>query len=112
MLLGLDGSLPTVHGDVTAGVALLLAAPEKLRVGFSGQFDDASLDTRSGHGMRFGLGWHPAAWPRLELRAGLDWYKADRSADAALSRNGRHAGTVAQPEHAVTSMRLAVHYRF
>jgi hypothetical protein len=62
--------------------------------------------------MRLGLGWQPAAWPTLELQAGLDWWKVGRSADAALSRNGRHAGTVAQPEHAVTSMRLAVLYRF
>ena len=111
-LLGLDARFPTTHGEVTAGAALLLAAPEKLRVGFSGQFDDVSFDTRPAHGMRLGLGWQPAAWPMLELRAGLDWWKVGRSADAALSRNGRHAGTVAQPEHAVTSMRLAVLYRF
>jgi hypothetical protein len=111
-LLGLDARFPTTHGDVMAGAALLFAAPEKLRVGFSGQFDDVSFDTRPAHGMRLGLGWRPAAWPTLELQAGLDWWKVGRSADAALSRNGRHAGTVAQPEHAVTSMRLSVLYRF
>jgi hypothetical protein len=111
-LLGLDARFPATHGEVMAGAALLLAAPEKLRVGFSGQFDDVSFDTRSAQGLRLNLGWQPAAWPALELRAGLDWWKVGRSADAALSRNGRHAGTVAQPEHAVTSMRLAVLYRF
>lgn len=112
LLLGLDARYPTAHGEFTAGAALLLAAPEKLRVGFSGQFDDASFDTRPAHGLRLGLGWHPAAWPRLELRAGLDWWKVERSADVALYRNGRLAGFVAQPEHAVSSMRLAVLYRF
>lgn len=111
-LLGLDVRFPTAHGEVMAGAALLLAAPEKLRVGFSGQFDDVSLDTRSSYGMRLGLGWHPTAWPKLELHAGLDWWKVGRSADVALSRNGRHAGTVAQPEHAVASIRMAVLYRF
>lgn len=112
VLLGLDARFPTTHGEVMAGAALLLAAPEKLRVRFSGQFDEVSFDTRPAHGMRLGLGWRPAAWPNLELHAGLDWWKVGRSADAALGRNGRHAGTVAQPEHAVTSVRLAALYRF
>lgn len=111
-LLGLDAKFATTYGEVMAGAALLFAAPEKLRVGFSGQFDDVSFDTRPAHGMRLGLGWQPAAWPNLELHAGLDWWKVARSGDAALNRNGRHAGTVAQPEHAVASMRLAVLYRF
>ena len=111
-LLGMEARFPTTQGEVTAGAALLLAAPEKLRVGFSGQFDEVSFDTRPAHGMRLGLGWQPAAWPNLEVHAGLDWWKVARSGDAALNRNRRHAGTVAQPEHALTSMRLAVLYRF
>ena len=112
LLLGLEARYPIAYGEIAASAALVLAAPEKLRVGFSGLLDEASLETRSTTGVRLGLNWRPAAWPNAQLHGGLDWWKVGRSGDVPVSRNGRFAGTIAQPEHVVRNITLGVRYWF
>jgi len=113
LLLGLDSRywMPQ-YGQFSASIAVVLARPEKLRVGFSGVLDDASLDTRSAAGVRLGLGLRPAAWPKTELRGGFDWLKVGRSGDAPVTRNGVFAGTIAQPEHIKRAITLGLRYWF
>lgn len=82
-----------------ADIGLVLATPERLRVGFSDVLDPASLETRRARGIRISARYRPAFAPALELRAGFDWIRIGRSADAPLTRNGQFIGTVAQPEH-------------
>ena len=86
-------------GVVLTELALVLATPERMRVDFSGLLDSASLTTRRAPGVRVGTRFVPALSPHLELRAAYDWMRIERSDDAPLTRNGRFAGTVAQPEH-------------
>ena len=99
LVVGADHTWQPAMGTVTLDAAALLAAPERLRVGFSGLLDPAALTTRRGHGVRLGTTVHPAFAPRLALRARYDWSKTPRSAEAPLTANGRFVGTVAQPEH-------------
>jgi opacity protein-like surface antigen len=113
LLLGLDSRYWIArYGQASANAALVLARPEKLRVGFSGVLDDASLETRSATGLRFGFGLRPAAWRNVELRASADWLKVGRSDDAPVARNGVFAGTIAQPEHVKRAFTLGLRYWF
>jgi len=93
---------------VSAEAAVVVAEPERLRVGFSGLLDPVAFDTRRGHGVRLGAGWHPAFAPRVALRARYDWLKVARSGDAPLTLNGQFAGTVAQPEHTRRGVTLTI----
>jgi hypothetical protein len=92
---------------------MVFAGPEHLRVQFDQQlFDDASLSTKSALGLRFGLGFQPAALPDLSLQAELDWIEIERSDNAVLRRNGVPVGTVAQPKHERAAFSLRARYWF
>jgi hypothetical protein len=95
-------------GTVAVDAAAVVAAPERLRVGFSGVFDPASFETRRAWGARLGAAMRPAFAPWLEVRGRYDWLKTPRSGDAGLTANGVYAGTVAQPEHVRQGLTLTV----
>ncbi|MFC5477488.1 hypothetical protein [Massilia suwonensis] len=86
-------------GLILSDLALVLSTPERMRVDFHGLLDQATLSTRRAPGLRAGASFNPGFSPNLELRAAYDWMRIGRSGDAPLTRNGRFAGTVAQPEH-------------
>jgi len=86
-------------GTMSVDAAAVVAAPERLHVGFSGVLDPVSFETRRGYGVRLGAAMRPAFASWLELRGRYDWIKTPRSGDAGLTANGLYAGTVAQPEH-------------
>jgi hypothetical protein len=112
LLLGTGATWRPAAGMVSAEAALVLAAPERMRIGFSGLFDPVSLDTRRGHGLRFGAGIRPAWAPSLQLRGRLDWLKVPRSGGAALTANGAFQGLVTQPEHVRKALTLELAYLF
>lgn len=113
LLLGLETRHAwSPYGTIGASAAIVLAQPERLRVGFSGVLDEASLRTRSATGLRLGLSLRPQAWPALEWHLDVDRIRVGRSADAPVSRNGAYAGTVAQPEHIKRAISLGMRYRF
>jgi hypothetical protein len=95
-------------GMVSADAGVVLAQPERLQVGFSGLLDPVSFETRRSHGIRLGADLRPAWAPWLALRSRYDWVKTPRSGDAAVTRNGQFAGTVAQPAHARQALTLTV----
>jgi len=99
LMLGASRAWQPPVGQLASDAAAVLAAPERLRVGFSGLLDPTAFATRRGHGVRLGAALRPAAAPSLEVRGQYDWIKTPRSADAPLSYQGQLAGTVAQPEH-------------
>jgi hypothetical protein len=102
-----DGS-----GALFAELALVLAAPGRLRVGFSGMLDSASLNTPSSHGLRLGAGMRPAFAPQLELHLGYDWIRVTRSSDVPIALGGRPIGTMAQPEHRQRAITLSASFIF
>lgn len=108
LLLGVNKVWQGPAGLVAADLAVLVSTPERMRVGFSGLLDPVALDTRHGRGLRLGASLRPGFAPALELRAGYDWIRIRRSADAAVTRNGQFAGTVAQPEHVRQGLSLTV----
>lgn len=107
-ILGAAKTWQPAAGMVTSDLSLLVATPERLRVGFSGLLDTTTLDTRRGHGLRLGASLHPAFAPTLELRGAYDWVGVKRSGDAPVTRNGQFAGTVAQPEHIRQALTVTV----
>jgi hypothetical protein len=111
-LLGTGKTWRPAAGAVSADAALVLAAPERMHIGFSGLFDPVSLDTRRGHGLRLGADLRPAWASSLQLRARADWLKVARSGAAALTANGAFRGTVTQPEHARKALTLELAYLF
>jgi hypothetical protein len=108
LILGVSKTWHPAGGAVAADAALVLSTPERMRVGFSGVLDRASLRTRSAQGIRIGAQHRPAFAPALELRAAFDWMRIARSDDAPVTRNGNFAGTIAQPEHVRQSLTLSV----
>ena len=99
-------------GKLTAGASLIHAAPERLRIEFAGLLDDASLRTRSANGMALMLRYQPEGTPSFQFGAGFDYMKVSRSAAAPVTRNGRLAGEVTQPEHVRQNVTLFVKYLF
>ena len=95
-------------GRITVDAAAVVAAPERLHVGFSGVLDPVSFETHRSYGARLGAALRPAAVPWLEVRARYDWIKTPRSGEAAITAGGQFAGTVAQPEHVRQGMTLTV----
>lgn len=95
-------------GSVSVDAAAVVAAPERLHVGFSGVLDPVSFETRRGYGARLGAAMRPAFAPWLEIRGRYDWIKTPRSGDASVTANGLYAGTVAQPEHVRQAVSLTV----
>ncbi len=103
--LGSDGML-------TSGASLVHAAPERLRIGFSGLLDDASIRTRSANGFLLALRYRPDQASKLAFGAQFDFMKVPRSAAYQVTRDGRAAGAVTQPEHVRTNVTLSVQYSF
>lgn len=99
LVAGVDTTWQAGFGRIGADASVVLSAPERMRVGFSGVIDPVSFKTRRGHGLRVGASVRPAFAPRLELRGQVDWIKVARSGDAPLSSSNGFLGTVAQPEH-------------
>lgn len=95
-------------GSVEADAAAVWSTPERMRVGFSGLLDPATLDTRSALGARIGLQFQPLATPVLALRSSLDWMRVARSGEVAVTRNGQFMGTIAQPEHTRVGLTLTL----
>lgn len=112
LVLGASQTWQQALGAVALDGAAVLAAPERLQVGFSGLLDPAALTTRRGHGARLGVLLRPAFAPRLAVRAQYDWSRTPRSADAPLTANGQLVGAVAQPEHVRQAWTLALSAMF
>jgi hypothetical protein len=112
LLLGAGTTWRPAAGAVSAEGAVVLAAPERMRIGFSGLFDPVSLDTRRGRGLRFEAGIRPAWAPSLQLRGRADWLNVPRSGEAPLTANGAFRGTVTQPEHVRKALTLELAYLF
>lgn len=112
LLLGGCTAWRPAMGAVSADAALVLAAPERMRIGFSGLFDPVSLTTRRGHGLRLGAAIRPARAPSWQLRGRADWLTVPRSGEAALTANGAFRGTVTQPAHVRQALTLELAYLF
>jgi hypothetical protein len=97
---------------ISLDTALVISQPERLRVGFSGILDPASLETKWSQGLRIGASIRPIATPYLELRMGYDWIRIQRSDDVPVTRNGQLIGTIAQPEHKKQAVTLTASYIF
>lgn len=97
---------------VEASLAIVRAAPERLKVGFSGLLDDASLRTRSATGLAADLLYHPWAVIPLSLGLRLESIKVPRSEEVTAYRHGQPSGTLAQPEHVRHAATLFVRYLF
>jgi hypothetical protein len=97
---------------ISFDAALVISQPERLRVGFSGVLDPASLETKWSQGVRIGASIRPVAAPSLDLRIGYDWINVPRSDDAPVTRNGQLMGTIAQPEHQKQAIILTISYIF
>ena len=108
LVAGLGKTWHPSAGMAAADIAVLFSTPERMRVGFSGALDEASLPTKSARGIRIGARHRPAFAPALELRASFDWMKIARSEDVPVTRMGQFAGTVAQPEHVRQGFTLSV----
>jgi hypothetical protein len=112
LLLGAGTAWHPAAGAISADAAFILAAPERMHIGFSGLFDPVSLDTRRGRGLRLEAAIRPAWASYLQLRGRADWLKVPRSAAAALSATGAFQGTVTQPEHVRQALTLELAYLF
>jgi hypothetical protein len=107
-ILGIGKAWHPATGVVTADLSALFSTPERMRVGFSGLLDTASLETRHARGLRLGASLRPSFAPALEVRGSYDWIRIGRSGDVPVTRNGQFAGTVAQPEHVRQGLTLTV----
>ncbi|WP_323142399.1 hypothetical protein [Massilia phyllosphaerae] len=108
LVAGASKAWQPAAGKVSVDAAAVLAAPERLHVGFSGVLDPVAFDTRRSYGVRLGAAMRPAVAPWLEVRGRYDWLKTPRSGDASVTANGQYAGTVAQPEHERKGFTLTV----
>jgi hypothetical protein len=108
LIVGIGKAWHPAAGLVATDLDLVFSTPERMRVGFSGVLDPATLETRRAAGLRIGASLHPAFAPTLELRAAYDWIRIRRSDDAPVTRHGQFAGTVAQPEHVRQGLSLTV----
>lgn len=113
LVLGLDRQFAIgAAGSLEAGLSLIRAEPERLKVGFSGLADPASFKTRSATGYRINLVYRPKSTANLEIGMELDRMKIGRSELHPVTRNGELVAFVAQPEHARKHATLTVGYRF
>lgn len=99
-------------GRVEASLAIVRAAPERLKAGFSGLLDDASLRTHSATGFAANLLYRPWAAIPLSLGMHLESIKVPRSGEVTAYRHGQPVGTLAQPEHVRHAATLFVRYLF
>lgn len=112
LVAGVDQTWQAAFGTIGADASVVLSAPERMRVGFSGVIDPVSLKTRRGHGFRLGASLRPAFAPRLALRGQYDWIKVARSDEVPLSSSNGFLGTVAQPEHVRQGLSLTASLLF
>jgi hypothetical protein len=112
LLIGAATTWRPAVAAVSFDAAVVLSAPERLRIGFSGLYDPVSLRTRRGHGLRLGAGIRPAWAPWLELRGRADWLQVPRSDQVALTADGIYRGTVTQPQHVRRGFTLELAYGF
>jgi hypothetical protein len=99
-------------GRVEGSLAIVRAARERLKVGFSGLLDDASFHTRSATGFAADLLYYPWAAVPLSLGMRLESIKVPRSGEVTAYRQGQPSGTLAQPEHVRHAATLFVRYSF
>jgi hypothetical protein len=99
-------------GRVEASLAIVRAAPERLKVGFSGLLDDASFRTKSAIGFAADLLYYPWSAIPLSLGMRLESIKVPRSEEVTAYRRGQPSGTLAQPEHVRHAATLFVRYLF
>jgi hypothetical protein len=99
-------------GTLCAGASLVHAAPERLRIGFSGVLDDVTMRTRAANGFALMLRYQPGEASKLSFGARFDAIRVPRSAAYPVMRDGRAAGEVTQPEHVRKNLTLSVRYRF
>jgi hypothetical protein len=113
LLIGVEQSWrPGSDGQLSAGANLVHAAPERLRIGFSGLLDDVTVRTRSATGFLLALRYRPEQSSKLALGAQFDYIRVPRSAAYQVTRDGRAAGEVTQPEHVRRNVTLSVQYIF
>lgn len=103
---------PAAGGTVLLDAAVVISEPERLRVGFSGLLDPASLETKRSQGIRIGASIRPSFASYLELGSRYDWIKIARSGDAPITLNGQFMGTIAEPEHEKRAITFTVSYIF
>lgn len=99
-------------GSLAVGAQAILAAPERIRVGFSGALDEASLKTKAGAGVRLTGGFHLNALLPFFVQVQYDRMRVRRSEDFPVSRNGTPSGSVAQPAHSTEALSVIASYRF
>lgn len=88
------------------------AAPERLKVGFSGLLDDASFRTKSATRFAADLLYYPWSAIPLSLGMRLESIKVPRGEELTAYRRGQPSGTLAQPEHVRHAATLLVRYLF
>ncbi|MFC5460024.1 hypothetical protein [Massilia niabensis] len=108
LIVGAGRTWHPALGVLGADAALVLSTPERMRVGFSGLLDPASLETQRGRGARIGARFVPVAAPALAFHGTLDSIRVARSEDVPVTRNGQFTGTIAQPKHTRTALTLTV----
>jgi hypothetical protein len=99
-------------GQLTASGSLVHATPERLRIGFSGLLDDVTVRTRPATGYQLALRYRPEPASKLALGAHFDYIRVPRSAAYQVTRDGRAAGEITQPEHVRRNLTLYVQYSF
>ena len=99
-------------GKVLVGASLVHAAPERVRIGFSGLLDDVTIRTRASNGYALTLRFQPEEASKLSFNAHFDLMKVARSAAYPVTRDGRAAGDVTQPEHVRRNLTLSIRYSF
>lgn len=113
LLVGVEQMWPLGRtGTLLAGASLVHAAPERLRIGFSGLLDDVTIRTRPANGYALTLRYLPDAASRLSVNASFDSIRVARSAAYPVTRDGRAAGQVTQPEHRRSNLTISVRYDF
>lgn len=99
-------------GTLEAGAFVVVAEPERLKVGFSGELDQVSFKTDSAVGYRLSFAFRPHTSQNLEFGLELDRMKIGRSSAVPVTRNGSVAAFVSQPEHVRKNATVTVGYRF
>lgn len=99
-------------GKLSASLTAVRAQPEHLRIDFSGALDNVALRTRAATGYGLELNYQPAGWPAMTWSARLDSIKVPRSDAHAVTRDGRPAGELIQPEHLRQGVTFGLRYAF
>ncbi len=102
---------PVVNVDAKA--LLVYAQHEQLHVAFDNHvYDDTTLSTRPGKGLRLALAMQADAFPKFTLSAELEYLNISRSKDVVLLKEGNYAGTLAQSQHQRNALTVLANYTF